>query len=678
MAQIVRLTDQHDLVPTSEYPYATWDFPTLNCVQSRVHEIYNEDANALIAAATSAGKTVVAELYLAHEVRKRGGKGLFLAPLKALAQEKIDDWTDSNYHFKDLNVSVCTGDYRITPVRREELKKADILILTSEMLNSRGRNFKSENNDWLSEVGTVVVDESHLLTVPGRGDHLEAGLMKYTEIAPNGRVVCLSATLPNVDEIGGWLSALNGKPTYLLESKYRPCPLTVHYKAYESGEYTTYQDGEKAKMMVAINHVREHPADKFLLFVHSKKTGQLLLEQLKERGVKAEYHYSVLDKKERLSIEKRFREDKDLRVVVATSGLAWGVNMPARRVCVLGPYRGISEQVKNYDLWQMFGRAGRPRYDPAGDAYMLLPRKKLNDLRKQIETPEPITSQMGYENVLAFHIVSEIHHGGIKTREGVRKWYSRSLAAFQKHDLGGAADVAIQRLLDCKAIKEENGELKITPIGVVSSLFYYNPPDVKALYDNFSKLFKGYHHTEDTRVAMALANIGANYTNAVSADEKHQSVRFSKSLDFELKNALCGGKQPNDGVLRAAHCFHMLMNGENSTILSATLRNLQMDFDRTGEVLAALDSMAGKWGQGEWLKQLKQRIKYGVSEELIDLVALKGIGKVKAQRLFDARLFGPKEIANPANRELLMRALRIGDKAADEIIADAKSLLGKP
>ena len=231
MPPVKNLTDQNDLVPTEQYPsYANFPFENFNPVQSRIFELFDKDCNVIVAAKTSAGKTICSEMIMAHEIRERGGKAMFLAPLKALAKEKIDDWTDPNHHFADCNLSICTGDYRLTAARKKELENSDIVLMTSEMLNSRCRNNKSENNEWLKDIGTLVVDESHLLTVPGRGDHLEVGLMKLTQVAPNARVVFLSATMPNVGEIAEWISyQLTGKETYLIESEYRPCPLGVHY-----------------------------------------------------------------------------------------------------------------------------------------------------------------------------------------------------------------------------------------------------------------------------------------------------------------------------------------------------------------------------------------------------------------------------------------------------------------
>ena len=324
MPPVKLLPDQTQLIETSEFPsYAKFPFKTFNPVQSRVLEIHDKDANAIIAAATSAGKTVCAEMMMSHEVRRRGGKAMYLAPLRALAKEKIDDWTDKSHHFGDLNLSICTGDYRLTPERRKELESANQILMTSEMLNSRCRNFKSEQNNWLKDVGTLVVDEAHLLTVPGRGDHLEVGLMKFSQIAPNARIVFLSATMPNVKQLAEWVSySLTQKDTYLINSKFRPCPLGIHYETYY--DRGSYDDKELEKVNAALQIVMEYPDDKFLVFVHTKRTGQLMKKWLTEAGIKCEYHNADLEKSKRHKVEKDFREDKGMRVIVATSTLAWG------------------------------------------------------------------------------------------------------------------------------------------------------------------------------------------------------------------------------------------------------------------------------------------------------------------------------------------------------------------
>jgi len=100
MPPLIKVQDQPELVATSNFPYAKWNFENFNPVQSRIMDFYDKDVHGLIAASTSSGKTVVAEQFLSYEIRKRGGKGMYLVPMRALAQEKIDQWTDPNIILK--------------------------------------------------------------------------------------------------------------------------------------------------------------------------------------------------------------------------------------------------------------------------------------------------------------------------------------------------------------------------------------------------------------------------------------------------------------------------------------------------------------------------------------------------------------------------------------------------
>ena len=269
MNKLIELSDSENLVFTKDYPYANWDFEQFNCVQSSLIPIYDQDINGIVAAATSAGKTVCSELFLAHEIRKRKGKGMMLVPIRALAQERYDDWTRKDHHFGDLKVSICTGDYRMDPEKTKDVANSDLVIMTSEMLNSRSRNDTKQSN-FIKSIKTLIVDESHLITTPGRGDHLEVGLIKFLEINPDARVILLSATMPNVKEIAEWMKKLSPKKDcFILNSKYRPCPLNIHYEKYYDGE-NSYDKTEREKVNKALDIIDYYPDDKFLVFVHTK------------------------------------------------------------------------------------------------------------------------------------------------------------------------------------------------------------------------------------------------------------------------------------------------------------------------------------------------------------------------------------------------------------------------
>lgn len=669
MPPIKKLTDQNELVKTSKYPkYAKYPFDEFNPVQSRVFEVFDQDANLIISAATSAGKTICAEMLMAHEVRKRGGKAMYLAPLRALAKEKIDDWTDPNHHFGDLNLSICTGDYRLTPHRRKELEDSNVILMTSEMLNSRCRNFKSEQNEWLKDVGTLIVDESHLLTVPGRGDHLEVGLMNFCQMAKNPRLVLLSATMPNVSQIAEWVSyTLTGKETYLLESTYRPCPLGVHFEIYNN--VGMYEQQEEEKIEAALQIVSDYPDDRFLLFVHTKRTGQKLKAALTEQGLACEFHNADLDKSKRHTLEKKFREGK-LKYIIATSTLAWGLNLPARRVIILGMHRGLSE-VESYDIWQMAGRAGRPGYDPRGDVYVLLPKSDQEKYRAQLENPMPIESKLldnlgGHYKTLAFHLVSEIHHGGIKTKEDVHDWYERTLAHFQAKGLDEKiVDSTIELLIRYGCIKEEEGIYKVTTVGMVSSMFYYSPFDVADLRRNFTNLFNQGREDDEIALSMALANVDSIRLGIVSKAERYEIGPFLERVHREF-----GKDTFLETAIKGGFCYFCSLKGRDPGNLASTARLLQWDFARLAQVLSALDSIGCKWDRKEFFESLESRVTYGVEAHLMPFVKLPEIGKVRAERLWSVGIRTLADIVSDPDRVRMV--LNMKAEKVKEIVTAAQ------
>ena len=674
MPRVIKLEDQNTLVSTSEYIYATFPkFTHFNPVQSRIMDIYDKDANVVIAAATSAGKTVCAELMMAHEVRKRGGKAMYLAPMRALAKQKIDDWSarKCKHHFSDLRTSICTGDYRLTPERKRELDNSQLIVMTTEMLNSRCRNFTSENNEFLRECNTVIVDESHLLTVADRGDKLEVGLMKFTELNPNARIIFLSATMPNTNQMAEWLIKLTGRDTYLLDSKYRPCPLGIHYETYwNKGKY---DDVEGEKVSAAIGIVENHPDDKFLLFVHTKRTGELLKNQLIRAGVPCEFHNADLEGDKRHEVEDKFQDDPNFKVIIATSTLAWGMNMPARRVIIVGPYRGLSS-VEGFDIQQECGRAGRVGLDPRGDAYILLPESEQEMWKKRLANPEPIRSRLlefvgddmePHYKTLAFHIVSEVHHGTIETKDDFHKWYEKSLACYQANDLDDEIiDNTLELLLKCGAIREEDGKYTATVIGKISSSFFYSPFDVSDLKRNFSTVFQNNYDDNDAVVSVALGNIDTLKMGITSKAEREEMGSFSS----KVQAMFCG--KLRDSSIKGAYAYFCLMNGLNPTIFAGFMRTLQFDFPRTAQVLSALDNMLCKWNRKDYFYKLQGRIAYGVRAELIDLCRLPNIAKVRADKLWNAGIKTIEDVAN--NPDTVASVLKMKGAMLKDVVEHAK------
>lgn len=679
MPQIIRISDSDTLLSTEEFPYAKWKFDKFNPVQSSIvaNKIYETKDNITIAAATSAGKTVMAELFMSHGIRKNKGKALYVGPLKSLAKEKELDWTDEGHHFGGLNISICTGDFRLTQRRVEELNNADVIVMTPEMLSSRARNQESEKSKFLEQIDVITLDESHLLTVPSRGDHIEVALMKMVEINPDVRIVLLSATMPNVDEICEWVSKLTGRDTYFLESTYRPCPLNIHYECYFDGE-RKYDQVEAQKVGSAIGIIDYYSDDKFLVFVHTKKTGKLMVEHLKRHKIDAEFHNADLGASTRQKLERKFKEDPKFRVLVATSTLAWGVNMPARRVIITGVHRGLSE-VENYDIQQMIGRAGRPAYDPQGDAYILVPestkKETIARLRKKTKIESQLLSYVGTEDkphykVLAFHVVSEIYSKSITTKEGFHKWFHKSLAHFQDQGFDDKLiDAVIDQLVACFAITVENGEYKATNIGKIASIFYYSPFDVSDLRRNFKDLFENKRENDEHAIALALGNVDSFRWGFVSRDEKEQMATFSAMI-----KAKYGDKYYTDSVIKHAYAYYNIIMGKyNIEAFNGIQAGLKVDSDRMMQVLKAIDSMNSRWGKQDYLNILQKRIMYGVPEHLINICQVPEVGKVRAEKLWKVGIQSVDDFSK-ADPDSLAKIMKVTKKLATEMVKEANLL----
>lgn len=676
---LVEDTPDDKLVATKDFSLVSFPFPEFNPIQSKVLEFYDEPINLVAAAPTSAGKTACAEMMLAHELRERGGKGMYIGPLRALGQQKLDDWRKIEHDFRNLNISICTGDYRLTADRRQELMDADLILMTSEMLNSRLRNIGSEHNDWLYDIGTLIVDEGHSLMFQDRGDRLEVSVMKMTASNPGCRLVLLSATMPNVEEIAGWLTSLTDRDTYVLDSSYRPCPLRIHYKAYDDGIWG-YDAVEREKVYAAIRIVQDYPDDKFLIFAHTKRTGNLMREQLKRVGIDAEFHNANVSLDKRLHVEDQFCNHSALKVLIATSTLSQGLNFPARRCIVLGIQRGL-QYVENYEVEQMTGRAGRPQYDPKGDAYVLLPYNKMNEAIARLSEPTIIESVLVpkrqnnayHSRTLAFHITNEIHQGDIGTIEDVTKWYERSLAYYQgiylePEFIKDMIDSMVRRGI----IKEDDGNLTITGIGRVASLFYHSPFDVADLLRNFNVLFQNKKQTNDLWIAMALAHIESARMGIVSNAERDQLDRFDYLITPQLSDAFVGYREFSWPEKKLAYCYFLALQGSSNAVLTNTIQTLQRDAERIIEIVAALDSQVAKWKQQPHLRQIGKKLRYGCDWELLDLCAIPGIGKVKAQRLRKANFKTPQDVATQPGR--VKTALRCSDAVAKKTCERAKEI----
>jgi replicative superfamily II helicase len=169
----------------------------LNPAQQLVVPHLDEEKNLLISFPTSAGKTLtinmVAYKYLYGNPRKRL---MYVAPMKALVEEKKRDWTEESHPYNQFNLVIVTGDYVGTWEDEKTVAEADIIVITPESLASRLRNIEAAKSKLLENIGLLVIDEVHLLDEEGRGATLEAALLEFTTENPNVPILALSATVP--------------------------------------------------------------------------------------------------------------------------------------------------------------------------------------------------------------------------------------------------------------------------------------------------------------------------------------------------------------------------------------------------------------------------------------------------------------------------------------------------
>ena len=512
---------------------------------------------------------------------------------------------------------MLTGDTLYSQGEREKQMAAavesDLIIMTSELLDSLTRRAKSERYDWMTkETALLIADEAHLVTMEGRGHVIESALMRFTKLNPNAKICFLSATMKNVGELGEWLTQLNGKKTTTIYNEWRPVKLEINYIEHPTPRNSwgkmDYQITQREKEKMVVNLVMDKPDEKFLVFVHAKNTGRSIIRRLGEVGEDARFHNADLDSSDRKEIEESFKDrNKGIRVLVSTSTTAIGVNLPARNVVIVGVHRGINE-VDELDLIQECGRAGRPQYDDKGFVYLLVPEGTVSVWSEKINNPRPVTSIMNNHQILAFHVLAEIDNKEIKSERELMSWYQRTLAYKQNINPFTNIDAeALMRDLEKMEMIGFNGIIPfVTGLGKISSWFYFSPWDVYAWYKNFSKIFA--RERDDLTMAWAIGDIPSNDPGYIGKDIQ----KDAEEIRWALRNR---GIQCSCAVGTVIGIYHSLMGmdmKEDDGLIRTIRRGIIFDIDRITYALSLMDGMYAKWGKETIWKTLPQRIKYGI------------------------------------------------------------------
>ena len=685
-----------------------FDFDEFNAMQREALPVLVEtDHNVVASAPTASGKTALAELAICKTLSE-GGTALFIAPMRALTNEKESEWE----RFEDLGYSVyvVTGERDLNPRRA---RHADVLVMTPEKVDSATRKHDSRRYDFVTDVDCVVIDEVHLLDSERRGGVLEVTVSRLRRLC-DPRFVALSATMPNVEDVAAWLDA-PPEATFAFDDEYRPVDLQTGVKTYTHGE-NSFADKYRRlyrALDLAEPHVRED--GQALVFVASRqdavsaaaKTRDELAERDVPVGARGDYdfhtdakelsddrlhkavldgvafHHAGLSKADRDRIEQWFKEGK-ISILFSTSTLAWGVNLPARCVIVRDtkyhdPLEGEVD-ISPLDLLQMLGRAGRPGYDDVGYGWVVCDRSDADRYRRLLREGTEIESHLAAD--LDAHLNAEIAMGTIDDLDDVLGWlettyyYVRAASEPAAYDFEGLRDRVrdtLDSLVD-RGFVEMGSDLAIesTPLGRLASKYYLRLSTAEAFH--------------------ALADRDRIDTDAiletVAAAAEFDSVSARQS-EADAVDAVLGSEAPSaprgDGDAVAVGGGHLddggrkvlaILRASTSDSVPADLRSDAWIIRRNAlRLLAALREFLARFSgprAANLARRLEARIEHGVSRDAVSLTAVDGIGAGRARNLAAGGLSRPADVVDAGADELERAGLAAG--VAERVVSAAADL----
>lgn len=450
--------------------------PTLNPPQQAIVDrgLLDSGFHAILQLPTGAGKTWLAEQAIAATL-KSGQRAIYLTPLRALANELVERWTQ---RFSDFEVGVFTGEYGQQQTYPVPFERAQLLVMTPERLDACTRSWRSHWG-WLPKVGLLVVDEIHLLGDRRRGPRLEGALMRVRSLNPFLQIIGLSATLGNRAELADWFDGVHYGSTW------RSIPLEWRFARYQ-------QASDKPRILAAEVQRCAAAGGQSLVFVQSRRRAELLSAHLREAGVPAGHHHAGLESLDRRRLENEYRSGA-LRALVSTGTLEMGLNLPARQVVLydLQTFDGTDfTPLSVSTVWQRAGRAGRRGLDTQGEVVLIAPSWDRSVDRYAAGQFERVQSGLADRGALAEQVLAELSSGLARTRTQLHRRFELSLASHQKrlpaldHVLGEMVDSGM--VVEVSDDDERAPRLKATRLGRVAVRQMLAPSTVVTLARAFA------------------------------------------------------------------------------------------------------------------------------------------------------------------------------------------------
>ena len=666
--------------------------PQADCVERGMFK----GKNLLVAIPTASGKTLIAEMAM-HNHIAAGGKCLYIVPLKALASEKYDEFGN-----KGVRVGIATGDLD----RRDDmLGRNDIIVATSEKVDSLLRN----NARWITDITLLVIDEVHLIDSDGRGPTLEMVIAKLRYRNPAMQMIGLSATIGNPKILAGWLDA------ELVTSSWRPVDLR---QGVFCNNRIHFRNGERAVKQVSKNFddinlcldtIEE--GGQCLVFVSSRRNAEAFAKRAAS-AIKCEdpaltaysdqlsgiaetdmvktlaacvakgaaFHHAGLSRPERKIVEEGFRKGL-IKCISSTPTLAAGLNLPARRVIIRDYLRFTSGEgmrpIPASEYHQMAGRAGRPRLDPYGEAVLIAKDEgQIEDLFEWYidADADDIHSKIAEPTALYTHVLSLIASGFARTRAELTEFMDRTFYVHEHRQgrlMKKAVDAALAFLVSSEMIVEVGEHLGSTEFGSMVSRLYIDPRSAEIIVRALREQ-KDYSDLGILQVICSTPDMPNLY--ARNADMSALD-RMQEAHEDELWCTPPLEEEEAETYYRALKTTMLLSDWADELPDAKICERYSVG---PGDLYGMVESV-------NWLlhatvelcrmfavsihprvREYEICMKNGIRRELLPLVKLRGIGRVRARRLFNNSITSPDAL-RAAGIEIVTKIL--GRGIAEQIFA---------
>lgn len=686
MITMENLSNDIKTIINTAYPYIKEFNPAQKAV---IESGYLEDkSNYIISIPTASGKTVLGILPALKTILN-GGKAIYAAPLLSIQNEKVKEFKAFEEH------GIKVGKHP---------SNSDLSVMVFESFDALTRF------SWnvLREVDTLIIDEFHMIGEYSRGPTLESAITRAKIINPSLRIIALSATLKNIDEIEQWL---DGKT---VEHDYRPVPLNK--EVLDAEMFNTknkndvivkivekaIEDNSQALSFVSTRRFTEslatyvakkidkkttkeqkqkfkQVADK-LLEVPKKKgslptTTCLKLAEAAEKGVV--FHHAGLFNEQKEIIEDEFRNGNIL-MITATPSLMYGVNLPSKYVVIRDHTRWTSNgpaSIPVFDYEQMSGRAGRPQYDDVGYSYLVAKTMdEAFDLEARYVNGEiELTNSKLIDNKDAIYkqIIAQIASSLSKNLDDLNDFFGKTLYGFQmknnpsmsmfaQDSLNWELESALEFLL-------QNGIIRATPEGLKTTDFGNLIAKSNYAVETAVKIKEYVSTMEKLNPAEMI------YALAETPDLPLISFKGRKSKDpVRDKLSECGLFAVDIGNPEATAVSLIEWIDERNeyeienayNVYSASTRRSAYEASRLVKFAKNTLEVLGNYSNLKDMDYLSTRLYYGVKEDIIPLVVgVKRLGRKRARLLM--KTFGDN--LSEASEKELQKVEGIGPKLAGKV-----------